>query len=77
MFYLGARSDLDEAESAADLNTYEDRVDSAHTKRTFSVVLFAGGAVAVGAGIAHYMLRDGRSHSERSVAIWTSRSRAC
>ena len=69
VFYLGARSDLDEAEAATDLMTYEDRVDSAHTKRTFSVVLFASGAVLVGAGIARYMLRDGGDGKERSVAV--------
>ena len=68
VFYLGARSDLDEAEAAPDVKTYEDRVDSAHAKRTFSVVLFGGGAVLVGAGIARYMLRDGGG-KERSVAV--------
>ena len=68
VFYLGARSDLDEAETAPDLRTYEDRVDSAHTKRTFSVVLVASGAVLVGAGIARFMLRDGRE-TERGVAV--------
>ena len=69
VFYLGARSDLDEAESAPDLMTYEDRVDSAQTKRTFSVVLAGTGAVLVGAGIARFMLRDGGGGKERGVAV--------
>lgn len=68
-FYLSARSDLDEAESAVDLKTYEDRVDSAHAKRTFSVVLVGSGAILIGAGIARYVLRDGGGGKERGVAV--------
>jgi tetratricopeptide (TPR) repeat protein len=56
--YRSARSDLDSAETAPDLRHYQDLVDSAHSKRTWSIVLIGGGAALIGGGIFHYMRRD-------------------
>lgn len=66
--YHAATSKLDDAESAGSLARYDQLVDDAHGKRTISVVLFAGGAALVGAGIVRYALHD-RGHERASVAV--------
>lgn len=66
--YHAATSDLDSAESAGSLARYDQLVDDAHGKRTISVVLFAGGAALVGAGIVRYALHD-RGRERASIAV--------
>ncbi|CAN5862570.1 hypothetical protein BH11MYX3_BH11MYX3_24450 [soil metagenome] len=58
VLYTGARGDLDDAESAPDLPRYQELVDDAHGKRTWSIVLVGGGVALIGVGVAHYMLHD-------------------
>ena len=70
--YRGATAKLDDAETAGSLAKYDQLVDDAHGQRTVSVVLFAGGAALVGAGIARYVLHD-RGRESHSVAIVPSR----
>ena len=65
--YRGAVSDLDAAEDSNDLDEYQELVDKASSRRTFSIVLFGGGAALVTAGMLRYVLRD--NGSERGVAI--------
>ena len=66
--YGGAVSDLDEAESAPTLTRYDELVDRAHSKRTFSAVLLGGGAALVGAGVVRYIVRD-RGAASSSVGM--------
>jgi tetratricopeptide (TPR) repeat protein len=66
--YHGATSKLDDAETASSLAQYDQLVDDAHGQRTVSVVLFAGGAALVGAGIARYALHD-RGRESHGVAV--------
>lgn len=69
--YSRARSDLDKAEdyaSTSKLAAYQDLVDSAHSKRTASVVLIGAGGALITAGIVHYVLRD-RAMETRGVAV--------
>lgn len=68
LLYAGARGDLDDAERAPDLARYQTLVDSAHEKRTWSVVLGGGGVILIGAGVAHYVLR-GRPTETRGVGV--------
>jgi len=58
VMYRGAVSDLDAAEGSQSLTRYDELVDSAHSKRTFSVALLGGGAALVGAGVVRYLVRD-------------------
>ena len=69
VLYAGARGDLDDAESAPNVAKYDELVDSAHSKRTWSVVLIGGGAVLIGAGVVRYMMRGGRSKETRGVGM--------
>lgn len=73
VLYVGARGDLDDAESAMDLSHYQDAIDRAHEKRTWSVILVGGGVALIGAGVAHYMLGD-RSTETRGVGVVPTRS---
>jgi tetratricopeptide (TPR) repeat protein len=66
--YHGATSKLDDAETASSLAQYDQLVDDAHGQRTISVVLFAGGAALVGAGIARYVLHD-RGRESHGLAV--------
>jgi tetratricopeptide (TPR) repeat protein len=66
--YHGATAKLDDAETASSLAQYDQLVDDAHGQRTVSVVLFAGGAALVGAGIARYALHD-RGRESHGVAV--------
>lgn len=72
VFYLGARSDLDDAEQAMMLPEYDEHVDSARNKRLVSVVLFgAGGALIVG-GVVRYMTRGESGESTQVGVVPTS-----
>ena len=65
--YTGARSSLDDAESAGSLVEYNDLVDDAKNQRMYAVVLAGGGAVLIGAGLLRYKLRN--KGEARGVAI--------
>jgi tetratricopeptide (TPR) repeat protein len=68
--YHGATSDLDQAESAPDLATYNQRVDDAHSARTESIILFAGGTALVAAGVVHYVMhRDAPTDTGPRVGV--------
>lgn len=69
VLYTGARSDLDAAEGAPSLAEYDDLVDSARSKRTFSVLLVGGGAVLIGAGVARYVLRNRDARETQRVGL--------
>lgn len=70
VMYTGARSDLDDAESAMSLDSYNDLVDSAKSKRLSSVVLVGGGVALIGAGVIRYYLLRGSSNQEaRGVGV--------
>jgi hypothetical protein len=71
VFYVGARSALDDGESASTLAEYESLVDDAKSKRSLSVVFAGGSAVLIGAGLLRYALRD--SGETRGVAIAPTR----
>jgi hypothetical protein len=66
--YRSARSALDDAEHATTLADYNKLVDSAHSDRTFALVLGAAGAALVAGGIVHYMMH-GKTTETRGVAI--------
>jgi tetratricopeptide (TPR) repeat protein len=69
--YRGALSDLDAAEDpnqTTRLADYDQLVDSAHGKRTTSVVLIGAGGALITAGILHYVLHD-RAAETRTVGI--------
>ena len=57
VMYVGARSDVDAAEESPTLAQYNDKLDSARSKRTLSVLLIGGGAALVGGGVLRYKLR--------------------
>ncbi|MEO7093367.1 MAG: hypothetical protein ABI175_08960 [Polyangiales bacterium] len=69
VLYAGASSDLDDAEATRDITRYRDLVDDASSKRTYSVVMFGGGAVLIGAGVARYMLRGPSTKREARVGM--------
>ena len=69
VLYTGARSDLDAAEEAPSLAEYDDLVDGARTKRTYSVLLIGGGAVLIGAGVARYVMRNRDAHETQRVGL--------
>lgn len=69
--YRGALSDLDTAENRARTRNrvrYSELVDSAHSKRTASVVLVGAGGALITAGIIHYVLHD-RATEVRTVGV--------
>jgi len=64
ILYSSAVSDLDAAEKSSSLMGYQDLVDSAHQKRTYTIILGGGGLALVAAGILRYATRDtGESHA--------------
>jgi len=74
VLYRGALSKLDAAESAPSLAEYEDLVDGARARRTYSVLLIGGGVVLIGAGVARYVLRDsGEGQPSRVGVVPTDR----
>jgi hypothetical protein len=70
--YVGARADLDTAEAASRLTRYDELVDRARTKRTFSVLLIGGGAALIGAGVVHFFVHDRRTESRGVGVVPTS-----
>jgi len=66
--YRSARSTRDDADDAATYEEYEDLLDKARGRRTLSVVVAAGGAALVTAGVLRYVLGD-RRREERRLAI--------
>ncbi len=73
VLYTGARGNLDDAEAAPDLPHYQDLVDSAHSKRTWSVVLVGGGVALFSLGVAHYMLHDRHTETRGIGVVPTTR----
>lgn len=69
VFYVGARNELDDAEAAMTLPEYEDHVDSAHSKRLVSVILFGGSAALIAGGIVRYVMHDAGSTETRTVGV--------
>jgi tetratricopeptide (TPR) repeat protein len=64
VMYTGARSDLDAAEKAVSLDSYEDLVGQARDKRVYSVVFAGAGGVLITAGLLRYALRgSGEKHT--------------
>jgi len=69
VMYGSAVSDLDAAEEAPSLAEYDDLVDRARSRRTYSVLLVGGGLVLIGAGVARYVLRDGEGRETQRVGL--------
>lgn len=67
--YQSALSDLDNAEAARELAQYERSVDSAHEKRTYTIILAGAGATLVAAGVLRYLTRDTGHHESPGVSI--------
>lgn len=69
--YGRARADLDKAEdrtSTSNLARYQELVDSAHRKRSTSIVLIGAGGALITAGIVRYVVHD-RTMETRGVGI--------
>lgn len=71
VLYSGARSRLDDAETAATYQISEALVDAAARRRTYAAIAGAGAFALVGAGVVHMFVRD-RGTTERAVAITPS-----
>lgn len=67
VMYTGARSSLDDAESAPTLADYQDNVDIANDKRMYSVLFAGASAVLISAGIVRYNLRN--KGETRGIAV--------
>jgi len=68
LMYSGAKSELDSAEASATLADYQNHIDTAHSKRTESVIFFGvGGALLVG-GILRYTMHH-RHDGETRVGV--------
>ncbi len=75
IFYLGAKSKLDDAENKSIAMTYQehqDLRDEAKSKRNLSLVFGGAGVVLIGAGVVHYMLRDTGEHRNKVAVTPTS-----
>jgi tetratricopeptide (TPR) repeat protein len=68
VLYRRALSDLDAAEGSTTLDRYTSLTSSAHTDRTYSIVLGGGAVLLVGAGIVHYALH-GRTKETSGVGL--------
>jgi tetratricopeptide (TPR) repeat protein len=66
--YRGALADRDRAETATSYEAYVERIDRAHTQRTYAVVLGAAGVALATAGGLHYVLSD-RGRTDHGVQI--------
>ena len=64
--YESAQGDLDDAVASTTLAAYNQHVDDAHSARTYSLVLFAGGAALAAGGVWHYMHR---THGNTTVGM--------
>ena len=76
--YRGALSDLDAAENRSSTTTlahYHDLLDSAHGKRTASIVLIGAGGALIAGGIVRYVLHD-RTAEVRGVGVAPARGGA-
>lgn len=69
VLYGGARSDLDAAEDAPNVAKYDELVDHARSRRTYSVLLIGGGALLIGAGVARYVLHDRESREPQRIGL--------
>jgi hypothetical protein len=73
--YRGALSDLDAAgdrASTTNLDRYHELIDSAHGKRTASIVFVGAGGALIGAGIVRYVVH-GRATEARGVGVAPAR----
>lgn len=69
VFYVGARGELDDAESSMTLSDYQDHIDGARSKRLASVLLIGGGAALVAGGVVHYLMRGTGSKETSAVSV--------
>lgn len=67
--YLKATGELDDAESAASLDQYEDLVARAHDHRTYAVIFAGAGVVLLGGGLLRYALHDSGETRPGGVAV--------
>jgi len=56
--YKGALDDLDAAEKSSMLSDYNKYVDSAHDKRTYTIIVAGAGVTLIAAGILRYATRS-------------------
>lgn len=68
VFYRGALSTRDEADTVMSYERYDELVADADSKQTLSIVFAASGAALVTAGIISYVVRD-RSVESRTVSV--------
>jgi len=66
--YANAAGKLDDADRATSYQAQQALVDSAHSNRTVSIVVFVGAAGLIGAGIYHY-IRHADAVSSTSVGV--------
>lgn len=69
VLYGSARSDLDAAEEAPTLAAYDELVDRARSRRTYSVLLIGGGTLLIGAGVARYVMRNRDARETQRVGL--------
>ncbi len=67
LLYTKARGELDDAEGASSLASYEQLVSKAHDHRTYSIILGGAAGALVVSGIVRYALHG--SGEKRTVAI--------
>lgn len=67
LLYTKARGELDDAEGATSLASYEQLVSKAHDHRTYSIILGGAGAALVVSGIVRYALHG--SGESPTVAV--------
>jgi len=69
VMWRGAVGDLDDAEKASTLDGYNDKVDSAHSKRTISVIAGAAGAALVTVGIVRFVTHGKKKQETARVGL--------
>ncbi|HSK00250.1 MAG TPA: hypothetical protein VK932_03375, partial [Kofleriaceae bacterium] len=67
--YASARSDLDAAEAAPDVQTHDELAGRARDKRTIAAVLGVAGVGLAGAAVTHYVLVRRRAGSPAAVGV--------
>lgn len=67
--YLKATGELDDAETAASLDQYEDGVARARDHRTYAVIFAGAGVVLLGGGLLRYAFHDSGESRTSGVAL--------